>query len=102
MSASAPVVITGGSAIAPVTYVTYTGGSTSAPMMAAPAVYNIPHELFAKIASGVALTPQEMAQITGQAAPATGAITVATELTQAVSAKKKSMKVSKKKAKGCC
>mmetsp|Transcript_141633 Transcript_141633/g.452945 ORF Transcript_141633/g.452945 Transcript_141633/m.452945 type:complete len:192 (-) Transcript_141633:211-786(-) len=44
------------------------GGSVSAaPMVAAPANYSCPPEIFAKLAAGCALTPMEMAQLTGQA-----------------------------------
>mmetsp|Transcript_78592 Transcript_78592/g.225199 ORF Transcript_78592/g.225199 Transcript_78592/m.225199 type:complete len:90 (+) Transcript_78592:3-272(+) len=48
------------------------GGSVSAPQMvfAAPHLYACPPEIFAKLAQGGALTPAEMAQLTGQAAPA--------------------------------
>merc|ERR1719493_487290 len=42
-----------------------------APMVvAAPARVNVSHEIFAKLAAGVALTPEEMAQLSGQPAPA--------------------------------
>eukprot|EP00425_Heterocapsa_triquetra_P027616 CAMPEP_0195097234 /NCGR_PEP_ID=MMETSP0448-20130528/52021_1 /TAXON_ID=66468 /ORGANISM="Heterocapsa triquestra, Strain CCMP 448" /LENGTH=95 /DNA_ID=CAMNT_0040131725 /DNA_START=83 /DNA_END=366 /DNA_ORIENTATION=+ len=84
MSASAPVVAAttpATYAAAPVTYVQMptvssvsvpAGGSVAVPqvMYAAPAVFNIPPELFAKLASGGAMTPEEMAQITGGPAPA--------------------------------
>mmetsp|Transcript_151985 Transcript_151985/g.485710 ORF Transcript_151985/g.485710 Transcript_151985/m.485710 type:complete len:192 (-) Transcript_151985:197-772(-) len=44
------------------------GGSVSAaPMVAASAVYSCPPVIFAKLAAGGALTPVEMAQLTGQA-----------------------------------
>mmetsp|Transcript_151978 Transcript_151978/g.485695 ORF Transcript_151978/g.485695 Transcript_151978/m.485695 type:complete len:130 (-) Transcript_151978:229-618(-) len=53
------------------------GGSVSAaPMVAAPAVYSCPPEIFAKLASGGALTPLEMAQLTGQATPVPAALEV--------------------------
>merc|ERR1719480_219104 len=42
-----------------------------APMVvAAPARVNVSHEIFAKLASGGTLTPEEMAQLSGQPAPA--------------------------------
>merc|ERR1719262_1535657 len=41
-----------------------------APMVAAPARVNVSHEIFAKLAAGGQLTPEEMEQLTGQPAPA--------------------------------
>merc|ERR1719277_1870993 len=42
-----------------------------APMVAAaPARINVSHEIFAKLAAGGSLTPEEMAQLSGQPAPA--------------------------------
>merc|ERR1719493_314456 len=42
-----------------------------APMVvAAPARVNVSHEIFAKLAAGGTLTPEEMAQLSGQPAPA--------------------------------
>mmetsp|Transcript_51605 Transcript_51605/g.136323 ORF Transcript_51605/g.136323 Transcript_51605/m.136323 type:complete len:100 (-) Transcript_51605:68-367(-) len=99
MSASAPMVTyVTSSATAPI------GASTSAPMMyaPAPAVFNIPPEVFARIAAGQPMSQEEItALLSGVASP----VVVATDAAKAVSAvssKKKSMKVSKKKAKGCC
>merc|ERR1740116_389801 len=43
-----------------------------APMVAAPARVNVSHEIFAKLAAGGQLTPEEMEQLTGQPAPAPG------------------------------
>merc|ERR1719412_3391343 len=44
-----------------------------APMVvAAPARVNVSHEIFAKLAAGGTLTPEEMAQLSGQPAPAPG------------------------------
>merc|ERR1719433_1599743 len=43
----------------------------AAPMVvAAPARHNVSHEIFAKLAAGGSLTPEEMAQLSGQPAPA--------------------------------
>merc|ERR1711994_323683 len=43
----------------------------AAPMVvAAPARHNVSHEIFAKLAAGVSLTPEEMAQLSGQPASA--------------------------------
>merc|ERR1719330_1789803 len=41
-----------------------------APMM--PARINVSHEIFAKLAAGGTLTPEEMAELSGQPAPAPG------------------------------
>merc|ERR1740116_185132 len=41
-----------------------------APMVAAPARVNVSHEIFAKLAAGGQLTPEEMEQLTGQPASA--------------------------------
>mmetsp|Transcript_37539 Transcript_37539/g.97089 ORF Transcript_37539/g.97089 Transcript_37539/m.97089 type:complete len:150 (-) Transcript_37539:236-685(-) len=116
---------------APVTYVQMPmassvsapmGGSAAVPQMmyaapAAPAVFNIPPELFAKLASGGSMTPEEVAALTGAPAPAaepapvafapspiTSASAPVSSVKSAVASGKKSkkMKVSKKKAKGCC
>jgi hypothetical protein len=104
------------------------GGSVSAaPVVAAPAVFACPPEIFAKLAAGGQLTPDEMAMLTGQAAPAAAAVVesaaaaVAEAPAAAVAAtetavkaaksaskkksskKKDSLKASSKKAqKGCC
>merc|ERR1712176_459575 len=40
------------------------------PPVAAPARINVSPEIFAKLAAGGVLTPEEMAQLSGQAAPA--------------------------------
>mmetsp|Transcript_32334 Transcript_32334/g.48784 ORF Transcript_32334/g.48784 Transcript_32334/m.48784 type:complete len:175 (+) Transcript_32334:72-596(+) len=106
------------------TYVT--SGSMAAPAGGTP-VYTCPPEIFAKLASGGTLTPEEMAQLTGQApapavtsytmeqvveapaavapvAPAIDSPTAPAKGSKKKSSKKKdSLKSSKKKAKrGCC
>eukprot|EP00444_Apocalathium_aciculiferum_P026014 CAMPEP_0183434612 /NCGR_PEP_ID=MMETSP0370-20130417/64050_1 /TAXON_ID=268820 /ORGANISM="Peridinium aciculiferum, Strain PAER-2" /LENGTH=253 /DNA_ID=CAMNT_0025621349 /DNA_START=53 /DNA_END=811 /DNA_ORIENTATION=+ len=84
------------SAMPTVTYMTpevvpftsgFMGGSVSAvPMVASPAVYACPPEIFAKLAAGGALTPEEMAQLTGQApaAPAVPEVLAALALVEVV------------------
>merc|ERR1719291_1595837 len=57
------------------------GGSVAAPQVVSqvvsqPARFTVSQEIFAKLASGGALTPEEMAQLTGQA-PASAAAPVA-------------------------
>merc|ERR1740123_2223109 len=100
-----------------------------APMVTAPARVNVSHDIFAKLAAGGQLTPDEMEQLTGQSAPApvmpgspqaSGAVGTqpgalgqpgAAPSSAKASGKKdkkskdgskKSLKASKKKAKGCC
>merc|ERR1719188_752323 len=92
------------------------------PPVAAPARINVSPEIFAKLAAGGVLTPEEMAQLSGQAAPeqpvhAEAEAAAAAAVTSAKASKKKSssskgskkaLKASKKKAlkkkkeKGCC
>jgi len=99
------------------------GYASASPAVAAPVVYQCPPEIFAKLASGGALTPEETAQLTGQASPkaAAGAAEVASgvtspkavEVTSAEASapktskkkstkKKDSLNASSRKAKGCC
>ena len=109
MSASAPVIASATapvtySATAPVQYVTYAAAPENVQyfdeqgnpvvMYQQPAVYGISPEIFARLANGGSMTQEEIDALMGGE---TSTITTAT-----VSAKKKSMKVSKKKAKGCC
>ena len=62
------------------------------------AVYGISPEIFARLAAGGSMTQAEIdALLGGQPLEAAPGVTTAT-----TSAKKKSMKVSKKKNKGCC
>merc|ERR1719277_285355 len=94
------------------------------PPVAAPARINVSPEIFAKLAAGGVLTPEEMAQLSGQAAPeqpvhaeaavagAAPGVGAAAAVTSAKASKKKSssskgskkaLKASKKKkSKGCC
>mmetsp|Transcript_60297 Transcript_60297/g.158582 ORF Transcript_60297/g.158582 Transcript_60297/m.158582 type:complete len:119 (+) Transcript_60297:69-425(+) len=111
VEATAPVAaegVTYVSAPAPVTYVTYAapegvqyaeGEMQATPMTyyQAPAVYNVSPETFAKLAAGGSMTQEEVDGLRGGSAPAEAPVTEAT-----TSIKKKSMKVSKKKVKGCC
>merc|ERR1719296_170815 len=92
------------------------------PPVAAPARINVSPEIFAKLAAGGTLTPEEMAQLSGEAAPvepvmpvpgspapAAPAAPAAAANTSAKASKKKekgskkALKASKKKKeKGCC
>mmetsp|Transcript_26545 Transcript_26545/g.79182 ORF Transcript_26545/g.79182 Transcript_26545/m.79182 type:complete len:100 (-) Transcript_26545:261-560(-) len=99
MSASAPVIA---SATAPVQYVTYAAAPQNVQyvdeqgnpveMYQQPAVYGIPPEIFARLANGGSMTQEEIDALLGGQTVETSTITTAS----------KSMKVSKKKAKGCC
>mmetsp|Transcript_44219 Transcript_44219/g.96548 ORF Transcript_44219/g.96548 Transcript_44219/m.96548 type:complete len:112 (+) Transcript_44219:86-421(+) len=111
MSASAPVIASATAPVtysttAPVQYVTYASAPENVQyvdeqgnpvqMYQQPAVYGIPPEIFARLANGGSMTQEEIDALMG------GQTVTSTITTAAVSAKKKSMKVSKKKAKGCC
>merc|ERR1719277_199051 len=88
------------------------------PPVAAPARINVSPEIFAKLAAGGVLTPEEMAQLSGQAAPeqpvhaeaeaaatAAGAapgVDAAAAVTSAKASKKALKASKKKKSKGCC
>ena len=103
MSASAPVIA---SATAPVQYVTYAAAPENVQyvdeqgnpvqMYQHPAVYGISPEVFARLANGGSMTQEEIDALMGGQTVGSAITTAAT------STKKKSMKVSKKKAKGCC
>merc|ERR1719343_1508776 len=89
-----------------------------APMVAAaPARINVSPEIFAKLAAGGSLTPDEMAQLSGQAAPAhvmpgsphaaaapgSAKASGKKDKKDKKSGSKKALKASKKKKdKGCC
>jgi len=91
---------------------------------ASPARVNVSHEIFAKLAAGVQLMPEEMAQLSGQPAPAGPAVPGSPQAAAAGAAvpgspghakkasgkkekkeksgEKKALKASKKKKNGCC
>nr|ABV72571.1 unknown [Heterocapsa rotundata] len=106
MSASAPVMASATAPVtysttAPVQYVTYASAPENVQYVdeqgnpvqtyQQPAVYGIPPEIFARLANGGSMSREEIDALMGGQ-------TVTSTITTAA----KSMKVSKKKARGCC
>ncbi len=103
------------SAASPVTYVDAGAYSARQVYSASPTagrVFDCPPELFAKMQRGEALTPEEVARITGEAAapvasgtqaPAADADPAAKKASEKKDKKeKKTLKAESKKKKGCC